>query len=216
MRCLITAGPTREHLDPVRFLSNGSSGKMGYALAEAAAARGWEVDLVSGPVSLPAPVGVRVHRVVSAADMLAACEPRFAACDLFIAVAAVADYRPETFSAEKTKKQAGPVTLTLVPTVDILRTLAGRRRPGQLVVGFAAETNDVEAYARKKLVGKNCDWIVANDVSQAGIGMDADANAVLLLGIAGERFPFGPAPKRVVAEFILDRVTAPRATAGAS
>lgn len=204
MRCLITAGPTREHIDPVRFLSNGSSGKMGYALAEAAAARGWEVDLVSGPVTLPSPAGVRVHRVVSAADMLQACESRFAACDVFIAVAAVADYRPEVCSPEKTKKQGGPVTLTLVPTVDILRSLAGRKRPGQLVVGFAAETREVEAYARRKLVEKNCDWIVANDVSQPGIGMDADANAVLLLGRGGERLAFGPAPKRAVAEFILD------------
>ena len=104
LRCLLTAGPTREHLDPVRFLSNGSSGKMGYALAAAAVARGWDVDLVSGPVSLPAPPGVRVHPVVSAAEMLNACEPLFRSCDLFIAVAAVADYRPANFSDQKQKK----------------------------------------------------------------------------------------------------------------
>ncbi|HEY0946611.1 MAG TPA: phosphopantothenoylcysteine decarboxylase [Opitutaceae bacterium] len=216
MRCLITAGPTREHIDPVRFLSNGSSGKMGYALAEAAVARGWEVDLVSGPVSLPTPAGVRIQRVVSAAEMLDACEARFAMCDVFIAVAAVADYRPQAFSPEKTKKQGGAVTLTLVPTVDILQTLAQRKRPGQLVVGFAAETHDVEAYARRKLVEKNCDWIVANDVSAPGIGMDADANAVLVLGRGGERLTFGPAPKRAVADFVLDRIEVPGATRAAA
>jgi len=168
LRCLLTAGPTREHLDPVRFLSNGSSGKMGFALAAAAVARGWEVDLVSGPVALPAPDGVRVHRVVSAADILAALE--------------------------------------LVPTVDILKTLAALKRPDQVVVGFAAETNDVEAYACRKLSDKRLDWIVANDVSQAGIGMNADNNAVLLLGANGARRAFGPAPKTAVAEFILAQI----------
>jgi phosphopantothenoylcysteine decarboxylase/phosphopantothenate--cysteine ligase len=206
VRCLLTAGPTREHLDPVRFLSNGSSGKMGYALAAAAARRGWAVDLVSGPVSLPTPAGVTVHHVISAADMLAVCETRFDACDLFIAVAAVADYRPKVRSDQKQKKQTGPVTLELVPTVDILKTLAARKRPGQTVVGFAAETNDVETYARRKLAEKRLDWIVANDVGQAGIGMNADDNNVLLIGADGTRRTFGPAPKADVAEFILSSV----------
>jgi phosphopantothenoylcysteine decarboxylase/phosphopantothenate--cysteine ligase len=205
-RCLLTAGPTREHLDPVRFLSNGSSGKMGYALAAAAAARGWQVDVVSGPVSLARPRGVRVHDVVSAADMFAACEPLFGPCDLFIAVAAVADYRPKEVSRQKQKKNAGSVILELVPTIDILKTLAARKTPQQIVVGFAAETNDVEAYARRKLAEKRLDWIVANDVSHAGIGMNADANAVLLIGANGERQAFGPAPKDEVAEFILANV----------
>jgi phosphopantothenoylcysteine decarboxylase/phosphopantothenate--cysteine ligase len=203
LRCLLTAGPTREHLDPVRFLSNGSSGKMGYALAAAAAGRGWQVDLVSGPVALAEPAGVRVQRVVSAADMLAACEPLFPACDVFIAVAAVADYRPKQISARKEKKQGGPVTLELVPTVDILRTLAAHKQPHQVVVGFAAETHDVEAYARRKLAEKRLDWIVANDVSRPELGMNADDNAVLVLGAAGARHAFGPAPKAEVAEFIL-------------
>lgn len=206
LRCLLTAGPTREHLDPVRFLSNGSSGKMGYALAAAAARRGWKVDLVSGPVALTAPAGVTVHRVVSAADMLAACELRFAECDLFIAVAAVADYRPKEFSAQKQKKKSGDLILELVPTVDILKTLAAKKRPGQTVVGFAAETNDVEAYARKKLAEKRLDWIVANDVSGTTTGMNADDNAVIVIGSAGERETFGPAPKADVAEFILARI----------
>lgn len=202
-RCLLTAGPTREHLDPVRYISNASSGKMGYALAAAAAARGWEVDLVSGPVLLAPPPGVRVHRVVSAAEMFAACEPRFGGCDLFIAVAAVADYRPKEAFAQKQKKQAGEHALELVPTIDILKTLGARKTPGQVVVGFAAETNDVEAYARRKLAEKNLDWIVANDVSRPEVGMGADNNAVVLIGADGTRRKFGPAPKGEVAEFIL-------------
>ena len=206
MRCLITAGPTREHFDPVRFLSNGSSGKMGYALAVAAARRGWSVDLVSGPVALTAPAGVSVHRVVSAADMLAACEPCFAVCDLFIAVAAVADYRPKEIARQKGKKIGGPVTIELVPTVDILKTLAATRRVGQVVVGFAAETIDVEKYAQRKLIEKRLDWIVANDVSRPELGMNADDNAVLLISREGARLPFGPAPKGEVAEFILRHI----------
>lgn len=205
-RCLLTAGPTREHLDPVRFLSNGSSGRMGYALAAAAAARGWQVDLVSGPVALAPPDGVRVHPVVSATDMLAACEPLFESCDLFIAVAAVADYRPAAPSSGKGKKVDGPVTLDLLPTVDILRTLSARRRPGQVVVGFAAETDDLEARARRKLADKRLDWIVANQVGKPGLGMDAVDNEVILIGADGRREAFGPAPKEAVAAFVLDRI----------
>jgi phosphopantothenoylcysteine synthetase/decarboxylase len=207
LRCLLTAGPTREHLDPVRFLSNGSSGRMGYALAEAAAARGWEVDLVSGPVALAPAVGVRLHRVISAQDMFAACEPLFATCDLFIAVAAVADFRPKTMEVHKTKKADAALRLELEPTVDILKTLSARKTAKQQVVGFAAETRDVELYARRKLEEKNLDWIVANDVGQPGIGMDATDNAVLVIGRTGTRVSFGPALKRAVAEFILDHIT---------
>lgn len=207
MRCLITAGPTREHLDPVRFLSNGSSGKMGYALAAAATLRGWQVDLVSGPVALSAPMGVRVHRVTSAAEMFAACEPLFATCDVFIAVAAVADFRPYAPSLQKRKKPGGPITLEVVPTIDILRTLAARKRPGQRVVGFAAETHDVEVHARQKLEAKHLDWVVANDVSQPNLGMNADDNAIVLLGASGARHAFGPAPKPACAEFILRHLT---------
>ncbi len=204
LRCLITAGPTREHLDPVRYLSNGSSGKMGYALASAALARGWSVDLVSGPVSLPAPPGATLHRVISAADMLAACEPLFARCDLFIAVAAVADFRPREKATGKVKKTGGEVTLQLVPTVDVLKTLSARKAPHQTVVGFAAETDQVEAYARRKLVEKQLDWIVANDVSRPDLGMNADNNAVLLLSREGQRLEFGPATKKLVADFLLN------------
>lgn len=207
-RCLITAGPTREHLDPVRFLSNGSSGKMGYALAAAAAARGWRVDLVSGPVALPCPTGVTRHAVVSADDMLAACTPLFPACDLFIAVAAVADYRPAQRDPRKQKKVPGPVSLDLVPTVDVLKTLSAQRAAHHLIVGFAAETNDVETYARRKLAEKRLDWIVANDVGAAGIGMDADDNAVLLIGADGTRQAFGPAHKSTVADWLLTQLAA--------
>ena len=183
---------------------------MGYALAAAALARGWDVDLVSGPVGLVAPPGVTLHRVVSAAEMLAACEPLFAQCQLFIAVAAVADFRPKTFLPEKLKKTAagGEMSLELVPTVDILRTLAARKQPGQTVIGFAAETQELEANARHKLAEKHLDWIVANDVSRPAVGIDAEDNAVLLLSRAGGRWAFGPAPKRAVAEFILEKVTA--------
>ncbi len=179
---------------------------MGYALAAAAARRGWKVDLVSGPVALVPPQGVTVHRVTSAAEMLAACEPLFALCDLFIAVAAVADYRPKDVSAQKRKKTAGAQVLELVPTVDVLKTLAARKRAEQMVVGFAAETHELETYARRKLVEKNLDWIVANDVSAPGVGMEAEANAVTLIGAGGQRTNFGPAPKADVAEFVLGQL----------
>ncbi len=182
---------------------------MGYALAAAAVARGWEVEMVSGPVGLMPPRGAKVHRVVSAAEMFAACEPLFPQCDVFIAVAAVADFRPKAPAGEKFKKATAGAGLTieLVPTVDILKTLAARKQPGQVVLGFAAETHDVEAYALHKMAEKHLDWIVANDVSRPGVGMEAEENAILLLSRAGGRWAFGPAPKRAVAEFILEKLT---------
>ena len=182
---------------------------MGYALAGAALARGWHVDLVSGPVALPPPPGAVTHRVVSAAEMLAACEPLFAGCDVFIAVAAVADFRPKTMAGNKLKKSETTegMALELVPTVDILKTLSGRKRPGQVLVGFAAETHDLEASGLRKLAEKNLDFIVANDVSRPGVGMEAENNAIVILSRAGGRWVFGPAPKRAVAEFILEKVT---------
>ena len=206
MRFLITAGPTREHIDPVRYLSNGSSGKMGYALAEAARARGGEVELVSGPVAIPAPVGVTLTRVISAADMHAACEARLADADVFIAVAAVADYRPKHRSTDKAAKVQGAHALELEPTVDILKAMGARRRAGQVLIGFAAETSDLDVKAPAKLAAKGCDWIVANDVSAAGIGMDADDNAVSLWNRDGLVARIGPAPKREVARRILDTI----------
>lgn len=205
-RCLITAGPTREHLDPVRYLSNGSSGKMGYALAEAAVARGWRVELVSGPVVIPVPKGVRITKVVSAAEMLAACEDRFEECDVFIAVAAVSDYRPVERAVEKGAKRTGRVTLELESTVDILGTMGERRRDDQVLVGFAAETSDLERKAPEKLARKHCDWIVANDVSRREVGMEADQNTVTLWDKSGKCGEVGPGPKREVAKWILRQI----------
>ena len=203
MRILITAGPTREHIDPVRFLSNGSSGKMGYALAAAAQATGAEVVLVSGPVALAPPAGVACVPVVSAQEMFEACQARFADCDVFIAVAAVADFRPARTHVGKVKKAHLGETLELVPTVDILHTLAQAKSAQQIVVGFAAETDDVERNARKKLEEKGCDWIVANDVSAVGLGMNADDNEVVLWSRDRPPITIPRAPKSEVAQAIL-------------
>ncbi len=180
MRILITAGPTREALDPVRFLSNRSSGKMGFALARAAARRGHAVILVSGPVALRTPAGVRRVPVVSADEMLAAVRRRFPRCDALIMAAAVADWRPARAARRKLKKAAGPPVLRLVPTPDILRALAPRKGH-RLVVGFAAETGRLLAEARRKLRAKRLDLVVANDVTRRGAGFDVDTNRVVLV-----------------------------------
>ncbi|GMQ52299.1 MAG: bifunctional phosphopantothenoylcysteine decarboxylase/phosphopantothenate--cysteine ligase CoaBC [Pseudomonadales bacterium] len=180
---LINAGPTREAIDPVRYISNHSSGKMGFALAEAAAEAGARVTLVAGPVNLPTPARVQRVDVVSAQQMLDACLAALPA-DLFIASAAVADYRPDACADQKLKKTPGSddgMTLTLVRNPDILATLASHsERPG-FCVGFAAETQDLLGYARDKLQRKNLDLIIANDVSQSGIGFNSDDNAVTLI-----------------------------------
>lgn len=176
-RVVITAGPTREALDPVRYLSNHSSGKMGYALAAAAVDAGAQVTLVSGPVQLATPEHAERVDVVSAAQMLEACLARLADCDLFIACAAVADYRPATVAAGKIKKDAEHITLELERTTDILATVSGHAQ-APFTVGFAAETHDVEHYARGKLERKQLDMIVANDVSDTAIGFNSDQNAV--------------------------------------
>ena len=208
MRVLITAGPTREHIDPVRYLSNGSSGRMGYALAEAAIELGAEVVVVSGPVSLAAPAGAELVRVISAQEMYEACETHFPLCDVFIAVAAVADYRPKLRSSEKAAKVQGALTLELEPTVDILKAMGARRRDGQVLIGFAAETSDLEVKAPAKLARKGCDWIVANDVSRPGLGMESDRNAVTLWNRSGRVTDVGPASKQEIARRILDVVLA--------
>ena len=204
-RVLVTAGPTREHLDPVRFLSNPSSGRMGYAVAEAAAARGARVVLVSGPTALAAPAGVEVERVISAEEMLAACRRHFAACDVLVAVAAVADHRPIRRHPEKRRKEEIGTSLELEPTPDIVATLAsvkGRR----LVVGFAAETTDLVASARAKLDRKGLDLIVANDVGDPAGGFGSPDNRVVVLAADGTRVDLGPAPKRAIADGIWDLV----------
>jgi phosphopantothenoylcysteine decarboxylase/phosphopantothenate--cysteine ligase len=183
-RAIVTAGPTAEPLDPVRVLTNRSSGKQGYAIAAALAALGADVTLVSGPTALPAPAGVRRMEIETAREMLAACEAALPA-DIAVCVAAVADWRPANEDVRKIKKgEAGPAPIALVENPDILAALSnGARRP-KLVVGFAAETNDVEANAKAKLAKKGCDWIIANDVSVEGT-MGGDDNAVSLVTAAG-------------------------------
>lgn len=190
MKILITAGPTREAIDPVRYISNRSSGKMGYAIAIAAAAAGHEVMLISGPVSLPAPEGVHVINIESAEQLLQAVTANLVSTDLAIFAAAVADYRPSTVALEKIKKTEGAMTLELERTPDVLGSVRSTGYKGGLV-GFAAETNDLLAHAKAKLEKKGCDLIIANDVSQSGIGFDSDHNAVTLLFADGrvESFP---------------------------
>jgi len=183
-KVLITAGPTREAIDPVRYISNHSSGKMGYALAEAAARLGADVVVVSGPVALPPPVGCRVIYVESAQQMLESCqyETGQVQFDMFIATAAVADYRPTVVAEQKIKKQSSDtMSLDMVKNQDVLATVAASPQRPTVVVGFAAETQDVESYARQKLNKKALDAIVANDVSSSEIGFNSDDNAVLLI-----------------------------------
>jgi phosphopantothenoylcysteine decarboxylase/phosphopantothenate--cysteine ligase len=208
IRCLITAGPTREFFDPVRYISNPSSGKMGYALAAAARTAGWQVKLVSGPVALPAPEGVAVIPVVTGREMLKAVRERFPACDILIKVAAVCDMRPKHFSTHKVKKDALSLTVEFEPVEDILKTVAAGKRPGQVVVGFAAETQDVEEYARRKLFEKNLDWIVANRVGGPESAFESDRNAVQLIGIGGEVLSFGPGPKQDLAHQLIGYLNA--------
>lgn len=210
---LVTAGPTVEDIDPVRFVSNRSSGKMGYRLAEAARDRGAKVVLVSGPTSLRAPHGVEVVAVRSAEEMRRAVAERVGPATVVIAAAAVSDYRPAAASASKIKKGADGMTLDLVRTPDILQGL-GAANGGRVLVGFAAETEDLVANARQKLEGKNLDLVVANDVSAAGAGFGGDTNAVVLLRRDGGRVDVPLAPKREVAERILDEVRALRAARG--
>lgn len=198
LRCLITAGPTREFFDPVRFVSNPSSGKMGYAIAAAAAELGWSVDLVSGPVALAVPQGVRCHKVVTGDEMLAATAALFAQADILIKTAAVCDFRPKARSAHKVKKDALAMTYEFEPTVDILRTLATRKKPEQYVVGFAAETEAVERHAREKLDAKNLDCICANFVGEGG-AFEADANTLHVIERTGTVTVLGPASKEQVA-----------------
>jgi len=206
-RVLVTAGATREPLDPVRFLSNRSSGKMGYAIAEAAAARGAKVTLVSGPASIAPPGGVEVVRVETTEEMLVAAQARFADCDLFIAAAAPADYAPETVAAQKIKKEtAGKgLTIRLRETPDIAATL-GAAKTHQVTVGFAAETEDLLAHAAEKRRRKHLDLIVANDVTAEGAGFEVDTNIVTLVWPDGRAESLPQLPKRILADRLLDAV----------
>ncbi len=207
-RLLITAGATREAIDPVRFLSNRSSGKMGFAIAGAARDRGASVTVIVGATSAPLPTGVELVSAESAAAMFAASEKRFAACDIFIAAAAVADYAPETVAPQKIKKEAGSdeerISLILRRTVDILATLAARKQGSQRVVGFAAETNDLLSNAAVKLAAKRLDLLVANDVTQPGAGFETDTNLVTLLWPDGRQQALPLLSKRQVADALFD------------
>ena len=208
LRCLITAGPTREFLDPVRFLSNPSTGKMGFALAAAARERGWTVDLVAGPVNLPEPEGVVLYPVVSAEQMLHQVDGLFGACDIFIATAAVSDWRPLAPQAQKIKREAGVPKLELEACPDILKIMSSRRTSQQLLVGFAAETTDIEKHAQHKLVAKGLDFIAANTVSGPGSAFGADTNRLVVLGRDGSRVVLGPAAKSVVARDLIAHLAA--------
>lgn len=209
MRVLLSAGPTREAIDPVRYISNRSSGRMGYALAEAAVALGHEVDLVSGPVSLQAPEGLHAfEQVVSAAEMAEAMKRLAPAAALIVMCAAVADYRPAAVASSKIKKGAGSISLELVKTEDILASLGSLKKPGQTLVGFAAETDDLLQNATVKMMKKNLDWIAANDVSRSDRGFDSGSNAVTLLSRDGRRLDLPLQSKREIANAILSAVLA--------
>ena len=199
MKFLITAGPTREPIDPVRYVSNRSSGKMGYAIAEAALDAGHEVILISGPVNIDPPQDAKFVSVSSSDEMFDAVNQHADKCDVCVLCAAVADYKPAAVSSTKIKKRDKRISLELIRTRDILDSLGHRRDRRFLVVGFAAETNDLEQNAMQKLLDKNCDVIIANEVSSANSGMESDANEVTVLFQNGERQKISRAPKKNIA-----------------
>ncbi|MEX0806337.1 MAG: bifunctional phosphopantothenoylcysteine decarboxylase/phosphopantothenate--cysteine ligase CoaBC [Candidatus Binatia bacterium] len=202
-KLLITAGPSREPLDPVRYISNRSSGKMGYALARAGSRRGAEVLLISGPTALEPPAGVKLMPVTTAAEMRQAVLDEFTTCTAVIMAAAVADYHPVGFSQQKIKRGKGPLDLRLEPNPDILKEL-GEKKNGQLLVGFAAETENLTANAQKKLRAKNLDMIVANDVTKEGSGFDGDTNIVTIIDRGGAIRSLPLMSKDEVADRIFD------------
>ena len=203
-KVVVTAGPTREKIDPVRFLTNFSSGKMGYAMAEAAASLGAETILISGPVSLSPPPNVTLVSVESAKEMLDAVLFHFDTAAMVVKTAAVADYKPKDVHTQKMKKQPGDSVIVLERTTDILMEL-GKRKKDQLLIGFAAETNDVIHYAQGKLEKKNADYIIANDVTEAGSGFGTDTNAVTLVGENIEQY-FPHQTKKVLALQLLQTI----------
>jgi phosphopantothenoylcysteine decarboxylase/phosphopantothenate--cysteine ligase len=202
---LLTAGPTQEPLDPVRYISNRSSGKMGYALAEAAAARGAKVTLVSGPVHLPAPRGVEVIHVRTAQEMRDQVFEHLAPAGIVIKAAAVADFHLSKVPDQKVKKTAARISMELDPTPDILAEL-GRKKGDRLLIGFAAETQNLVQEARRKMESKNCDMVVGNLVGGADLGFESDQNEVVLVLRTGETIPLSRASKREIADRIFDQV----------
>ncbi len=209
LRVVVSAGGTREAIDPVRFIGNRSSGKQGYAIAEAAAQRGASVILVS-TVGLSAPPGSQVVRVESAEEMSVAMNAAAADADVIIMAAAVADFRPSVVASSKIKKHDGAPQVVLEPTTDILAGLGRTKRAHQILVGFAAETNDLRANALEKLRRKNLDFIVANDVSAEGVGFEHETNAVTIFACTGDETTIPLTEKRAIAHAVLDRVVAMR------
>ncbi len=199
MRVLITAGPTREYLDDVRYLSNASSGKMGYALAQAAINAGWETVLVTGPVELQPPAGCEVHQVITTSDMREACLRLFPTCDGVIAAAAVCDYRPKERVPGKMSKVGEPIVVEMIETDDVLAEL-GAMKDGRWVMGFALEAQNPRENALQKLRRKNCNWIVLNHPSAIG----ADTNSVELLSPNGESLATWEGPKQDVSRSIVE------------
>jgi phosphopantothenoylcysteine decarboxylase/phosphopantothenate--cysteine ligase len=204
-RVLVTAGPTQEPIDPVRFISNPSSGKMGYAVARAAACRGARVTLISGPSQLPDPLHVETVRVQTAAEMADEVFSRFDSCDIVVKAAAVSDYRPEVREEQKIKKGSKDIQMAMVRTTDILKEL-GRRKKSQILVGFAAETEDLRNNAEKKLDDKNLDLIVGNVVGGSDAGFQTDENTVTIFNRSGKEESIQSLPKERIAHLLLDRI----------
>ena len=206
MRFVVTAGPTREAIDPVRFISNRSSGKMGYAIAEAALARGHEVTLISGPASLAPPPRAKFISITTSDELHDAVHRAVRACDVLVMCAAVSDYKPAAAATRKMRKRKSPFVLKLVPTRDILASLPKEDRR-YLVVGFAAETHNLKINARKKLQRKNCDIIVANDVSRSDSGMESDENEVVIFFRNGESETISRASKKIIARELVKKIS---------
>lgn len=206
VRCLVTAGPTQEYFDPVRFISNPSSGKMGWHIAKAAKEIGWETTLILGPSALSDPDGVKTVRVVSAQDMLEESEKAFEKCDILIMAAAVCDVRPKARVDHKVKKGEIPLTVELERTPDILLTLS-KKKKGQILIGFAAETRNLVEYAKEKLEQKNLDAIVANIVGGKSSGFGSDSNEIVLIMRSGEIIDFNPAEKKTLASHLIKFVS---------
>ena len=206
MRFVVTAGPTREAIDPVRFISNRSSGKMGYAIAEAALARGHKVTLISGPASIAPPSRAKLISITTADELHDAVHRAVRACDILVMCAAVSDYKPAAPATRKMKKRRSSFALKLIPTRDILASLPRENRE-YLVVGFAAETHDLKINARKKLRRKNCDMIVANDVSGKDSGMESDENEVVIFFRNGESEKISRASKKMIARELVKKIS---------
>ncbi len=202
MKFVVTAGPTREPLDPVRYLSNRSSGKMGYAIAAAALAAGHHATLISGPVALTAPPDAELVQVTTSDEMFAAAASHFRNCDVFVMCAAVCDYKPVEYAPQKVPKQRDRFSLALEPTRDLLASLTSAPHDC-FVVGFAAETQALPENARRKLKEKNCDLLVANDVSRSDVGMDSDENEVVIFSRDGRAEKLPRAKKTELARSLL-------------